>query len=158
MACARLTRSLQINGSHRADQKLTLEDRHDHLDHQHPPDLEHASFERRDSLIDLVSAARAGDKDAWDALVDRFLPLVTCVIAKHRLPPSDADDVNQIVWLRLVEHLNDLREPLALPGWLATIARNESLGIIRLRGRRRPSTRNRPLGNVRTQSLNSTLS
>ena len=101
-------------------------------------DLEHASFERRDSLIDLVSAARAGDKDAWDALVDRFLPLVTCVIAKHRLPPSDADDVNQIVWLRLVEHLNDLREPLALPGWLATIARNESLGIIRLRGRMTP--------------------
>ena len=101
-------------------------------------DLERPSPERHHSLVDLVNAARAGDKNAWDTLVDRFLPLVTSVIAKHRLPPTDADDVNQTVWLRLVERLDDLREPLALPGWLATTARNESVRIIRLRGRLTP--------------------
>ena len=100
--------------------------------------LEQPRLERHDSLIDLVNAARAGDKEAWNALVDRFLPLVTSVIAKYRLQGSDADDVNQTVWLRLVERLGDLRDPLALPGWLAAIARNESLQIIRLRGRATP--------------------
>jgi RNA polymerase sigma factor (sigma-70 family) len=95
--------------------------------------LEQHGLERRDSLIDLVNAARAGDKEAWNALVDRFLPLVTSVIAKYRLQASDANDVNQTVWLRLVEHLDDLRDPRAFPGWLAAIARNESLKIIRLR-------------------------
>ena len=62
----------------------------------------------------LVAAARAGDQGAWNDLVDRFLPLVTAVIRRLRLSPmSDADDVNQTVWLRLVEHLD--RHPRA-PG------------------------------------------
>ena len=67
---------------------------------------------------ELVEAARAGDAAAWDALVDRFLPLVTAVIRRLRLSPADADDVNQTVWLRLVEHLDRLREPGRCPaGW-----------------------------------------
>jgi RNA polymerase sigma factor (sigma-70 family) len=101
--------------------------------------LEQHGLERHHSLIDLVNAARAGDKEAWNALVDRFLPLVTSVIAKYRLQASDANDVNQTVWLRLVEHLDDLRDPRALPGWLAAIARNESLKVIRLRARATPA-------------------
>jgi RNA polymerase sigma factor (sigma-70 family) len=101
--------------------------------------LEQPGVERQGSLIDRVNAARAGDEDAWNALVDRFLPLVTSVIAKYRLQASDAADVNQTVWLRLVEHLDDLREPRALPGWLATTARNESLQIIRRLGRNTPT-------------------
>jgi RNA polymerase sigma factor (sigma-70 family) len=100
--------------------------------------LEQPGTEPHNSLIDLLNATRAGDKKAWDALVDRFLPLVTSVIAKYRLQASDADDVNQTVWLRVVERLDDLRDPRAFPGWLAAITRNESLRIIRLRGRATP--------------------
>lgn len=87
---------------------------------------------------ELVRAARAGDAAAWDALVDRYLPLVTSVIRRLRLSAADADDVNQTVWLRLVEHLDSLRQPKALPGWLATTARNEGLRAIRRRGRDLP--------------------
>jgi RNA polymerase sigma factor (sigma-70 family) len=90
-------------------------------------------------LADLVAAARDGDQASWNVLVDRFLPLVRRCVARYRLSSADADDVNQTVWLRLVEHLDDLREPLALPGWLATTARNESLRVIRLRGRAQPT-------------------
>ena len=87
------------------------------------------------AVDDLVSRARAGDQAAWNAIVDRFLPLVDAIIARYRLSSADADDVNQTVWLRLVEHLDDLREPRALPGWLSTTCRNEALRVIRLRGR-----------------------
>ena len=86
----------------------------------------------------LVAAARPGDAAAWDDLVDRYLPLVTAVIGRLRLSPADADDVNQTVWLRLVEHLDGLREPRALPGWLATTTRNEGLQLIRRRARDLP--------------------
>jgi RNA polymerase sigma factor (sigma-70 family) len=87
---------------------------------------------------ELVRAARAGDAAAWDALVDRYLPLVTAVIRRLRLSAADADDVNQTVWLRLVEHLDRLREPKALPAWLAATARNEGLRAIRRRNRDLP--------------------
>ncbi|RLV50006.1 sigma-70 family RNA polymerase sigma factor [Nocardioides mangrovicus] len=80
-------------------------------------------------LRELVLAARAGDESAWDALVERFLPLVCGTIARVGLRGAEADDVNQTVWLRLVEHLDGVREPAALPGWLATTARRESVRV-----------------------------
>jgi len=82
------------------------------------------------TTTELVDAARAGDAEAWNHLVRRFLPLVRGVINRVRLSPADAADVNQTVWLRLVEHLDDLRDPRALPGWLATTARREALRAI----------------------------
>lgn len=83
------------------------------------------------AVTPLVESARTGNSEAWDTLVERYLPLVSGVIARHRLRDSDAADVNQTVWLRLVEHLNDLREPEALPGWLATTTRYECLRVLR---------------------------
>jgi RNA polymerase sigma factor (sigma-70 family) len=78
----------------------------------------------------LVAAAVAGDSAAWNALVDRYTPLVLSVVRRHRLG-SDADDVVQTVWLRLVENLGNVREPAALPGWIMTTARNECLHVLR---------------------------
>ncbi len=86
----------------------------------------------------LVVAARDGDPAAWDGLVDRFLPLVHGVVSRYRLSPADAADVNQTVWLRLVEHLADLREPAALAGWLVTTAARESLRYVEVRNRSIP--------------------
>ena len=48
-----------------------------------------------------------------------------------RLSRADAADVSQNVWLRLTEHLDTIREPAALPGWLATTTRRECLRTIR---------------------------
>lgn len=89
-------------------------------------------------LAVLVPAAREGDQHAWDAIVDRFLPLVAAIVRGHRLSEADGDDVSQTVWLRLVEHLGDLRDPAALPGWIRTTARNECLRLLGARGRVRP--------------------
>ncbi|GAA3820900.1 sigma-70 family RNA polymerase sigma factor [Nocardioides panacisoli] len=86
-------------------------------------------------LADLVRAAREGDSSAWDAIVERFLPLVDAIARRHRLSEADGDDVSQTVWLRLVEHLDELREPAALPGWIRTTARNECLRVLAARGR-----------------------
>lgn len=83
----------------------------------------------------LVRAAAEGDQQAWNAIVDRYTPLVVSVIYKHRLRPADAADVNQTLWLRLVEQIGKLREPEALPGWIMTTTRNECLRVLRIQQR-----------------------
>ncbi|GAA3432188.1 RNA polymerase sigma factor [Kutzneria kofuensis] len=80
---------------------------------------------------DLVVRARRGEQAAWDEIVERFAPLVWAVCNRHNLSAADTDDVNATVWLRLVERLNTLREPAALPGWIATTTRNECLHLLR---------------------------
>jgi RNA polymerase sigma factor (sigma-70 family) len=88
-----------------------------------------------DALPELVAAAVAGNRTAWDTLVECFAPLVTSVTRRFGLTQCDADDVRQNVWLRLVEHIADIREPRALPGWIVTTTRREALRV--LSGRRR---------------------
>ena len=84
------------------------------------------------AVVLLVNRARQDDKAAWDELVERFAPLVWSICRRYRLSRSDAEDVSQVVWLRLVEHLSALREPAALPGWIATTAQRECLRLLRV--------------------------
>jgi RNA polymerase sigma factor (sigma-70 family) len=68
----------------------------------------------------LVTRARNGEEQAWDALVERYAPLIWSICRRHRLGGADAGDVGQRVWLQLVDHLDKIRDPAALPGWLVT--------------------------------------
>src|ERR1700722_4755548 len=83
----------------------------------------------------LVRASADGSEAAWNELSRRFSPLVMAVARSHHLAAEDARDVCQTVWLRLVEHLRNLREPDALPLWLITTTRHECSRQAR-RGRR----------------------
>ena len=83
------------------------------------------------SVTDLVTGARNGEKQAWDQLVERYAPLIWSICRKYRLGRADADDVGQSVWLQLVDQLGKIREPAALPGWLATTTRRECGRLVR---------------------------
>jgi RNA polymerase sigma factor (sigma-70 family) len=83
----------------------------------------------------LVRASASGNEAAWNELVRRYSPIVMAVTRKYQLAAADAQDVSQTVWLRLVENLANLREPEALPGWLATTAQRECSRHVQ-RGRR----------------------
>jgi RNA polymerase sigma factor (sigma-70 family) len=78
------------------------------------------------------------DEDAWDRLVARYGALVWSIARAHRLSDADAADACQATWLRLVEHLDRVRDRAALGGWLATTARRECLRVLRSRGRAVP--------------------
>jgi len=79
------------------------------------------------SVIALVKRAANGDQDAWNEIIERYEPLVWSICTRYRLRSSDIEDVGQTVWLLLVEQLGKLREPAALPGWLATTTQRECL-------------------------------
>jgi RNA polymerase sigma factor (sigma-70 family) len=89
-----------------------------------------ANFDADCSVSDLVARARSGDRQAWDALVERYAPLIWSICRRHRLGRADADDVGQSVWLRLLDQLDRVREPAALPGWLSTTTRRECLRVL----------------------------
>ena len=82
-------------------------------------------------VTDMVARAKNGDKQAWNEIVERYAPLIWSICRKYRLSEADAEDVGQVVWLHLVNHLADLRDPAALPGWLATTTRRQCIRVRR---------------------------
>ena len=89
-------------------------------------------------LADMVIAARGGDLAAWNVLIRRWTPLVRSITFRYRLSRSDAEDVRQMVWLRLFENLMRLRDPRALPGWIRTTTNYEALRVMALARRAEP--------------------
>jgi RNA polymerase sigma factor (sigma-70 family) len=83
------------------------------------------------TVTDLVMRARDGDQRAWDAIVERYAPLVWAICRRYQLPGADADDAGQAVWLALVDHIGQIRDPAALPGWLATTTARECGRLVR---------------------------
>lgn len=89
----------------------------------------------REHVVELVQSAAAGDPRGWDALLHEFGGRVWAVARAHRLCDADAADVAQTAWARLVEHLDDLKDPACVGAWLATTARRECLRVLRHRAR-----------------------
>ena len=88
------------------------------------------------TVTDLVARAKTGEQQAWDELVERYAPLIWSICRRFRLEAADAEDVGQVVWLRLVTCLDDLRDPAALPGWLVTTTQRECVRARRAAGTR----------------------
>ena len=94
--------------------------------------------EPADDLADLVSKAVAGDQAAWNGIVDRFGGRVWAICRAFRLSQADAADVFQQTWLRVLEHLDSLRDPARLGAWIGTTCRHEALAAIRRARRSQP--------------------
>ena len=73
----------------------------------------------------LVRAARDGDRSAFGALYQRYGRLVHGLLLA-RVARDEVDDLVQDVFLSAWRRLDDLRDPAAFGGWLATIARNRA--------------------------------
>jgi RNA polymerase sigma factor (sigma-70 family) len=83
----------------------------------------------------LLTRAQDGDKGAWDQLVERFAPLIWSICRRYQLCRSDAADVGQAVWLRLVDELALVGDQAALPGWVAATTRRECGRVLRAAGK-----------------------
>lgn len=86
-------------------------------------------------VAEVVRSAASGDAAAWDRLMDQYGRLIWSITRDFKLAESDASDVVQTTWLRLVEHIDRLEHPERVGAWLATTARNECLRSIASRKR-----------------------
>jgi RNA polymerase sigma factor (sigma-70 family) len=74
----------------------------------------------------LAEAARIGSDEALGQLVTELSPLLWQVARAAGLDRSDAEDVVQTVWLRLLDHLDGIRTSAALTSWLVVTTRREA--------------------------------
>ncbi len=86
-------------------------------------------------IADLVRRAADGDMLAWNRLVDQYSRLIWSITVEFKLAESDAADVAQTTWLRLLEHIDRIEYPDRVGSWLAATARNECLRSLAARKR-----------------------
>jgi RNA polymerase sigma-70 factor (ECF subfamily) len=84
------------------------------------------------SDADLVTHCRAGEAEAWHALVERFSRYVYAIATQaYRLSDDRAEDVFQEVFARVYEHLDGLRDDAALRPWIGQLTRRLAIDQIR---------------------------
>lgn len=88
----------------------------------------------RSEAATLVIQAATGDQGSWSRLVDHYARLVWAVTRSFRLSDSDAADVSQMVWLRLLEHIHRV-DPERVGAWLVVTTRRECLRVLAFRKR-----------------------
>ena len=82
-----------------------------------------------DLLADLLADLATGGppaRQAWSVLVRRHSHRLYAIARSFALDAATAEDLVQTAWLRLLERPGQLRDPTALPAWLATVVRNEA--------------------------------
>jgi RNA polymerase sigma factor (sigma-70 family) len=95
------------------------------------PPADTASLE----IVGWVRRAATGDIQAWNRLVGQYSRLIWSITASFKLGESDAADVVQTTWMRLIEHIDRIEQPARVGSWLASTARNECLRHVAARKR-----------------------
>ncbi|SPE42114.1 RNA polymerase, sigma-24 subunit, ECF subfamily [Candidatus Sulfopaludibacter sp. SbA3] len=85
----------------------------------------------------LIRAAANGDRVAFGELYVRYARMVHGILLV-RVPPGDAEDLVQEVFLSAMRQLKGLRTSAAFRGWLGAIARNRAIDYFRSRKRNEP--------------------
>ena len=85
----------------------------------------------------LVRAAAEGDRRAFGELSVRHARMVHGILMA-RVPPGEAEDLVQDVFVAALERLGGLRSATAFRGWLIAIARNRAIDYFRGAGPRAP--------------------
>lgn len=83
----------------------------------------------------LMRRAAGGDSRAWQSLVDQYGRLIWSITRDFKLVESDAADVFQTTWMRLIEHIDRIEHADRVGSWLASTARNECLRSLAARKR-----------------------
>jgi DNA-directed RNA polymerase specialized sigma24 family protein len=87
----------------------------------------------------LLRRLRVHDDRAWQSVVRDHGPRLRRLASSYRLGAQEVEDVLQATWLILLTHVEQVRDPACLGGWLTSIMRHECVRIVRRAGRRRES-------------------
>jgi RNA polymerase sigma factor (sigma-70 family) len=82
-------------------------------------------------ISELVEAAQAGDKEAYDALIQRFQQMAYAIAYRYLGDHHLAQDLVREAVLEAFVHLPRLKEPDAFPGWFRQIVFRQCIRVLR---------------------------
>src|SRR3974390_594852 len=85
----------------------------------------------------LIRRAADGDRSAFGELYVRYARMVHGILLA-RVPPGDAEDLVQEVFVSAMKQLRGLRTAAAFRGWLGPIARHRAIDYLRGASRQVP--------------------
>lgn len=80
-----------------------------------------------------LEALKAGDREAYAKLVERFSPRIYRLALKILNDPQDAEDVLQETFIKALKSISSFEGRSSLSTWLYRIAVNEALMMVRKR-------------------------
>ena len=86
---------------------------------------------------ELIVRAQAGDKAAYEAIVEQFAPMVFRLISRFFRTREDVEDLAQEVFLKLFSRVDQIRPEENFPGWLARVTINTCYDELRKTRRRK---------------------
>jgi RNA polymerase sigma factor (sigma-70 family) len=81
----------------------------------------------------LVVRCQLGEREAFDELVERWHLPIWRYVRRLVSDDSDAEEITQEVWLRILRGILALGDPAGLPAWIFTIARRTVMDRLRSR-------------------------
>jgi RNA polymerase sigma factor (sigma-70 family) len=105
---------------------------------------------------DLVTASRAGNREAFGQIVARYQTLLCSLAYSATGNISQSEDLAQETFITAWKHLAEIREPAKLRGWLCGVARNLINNWLRAQGRE-PSHQAEPLDAIADSSSSEPL-
>lgn len=83
-----------------------------------------ADSDRYKTDIELMSASKSGDTQAFSILVERYFSMVYTIAYGRLKNRETAEDLAQEVFLRIYLYLNEGRQPYYFAGWIVRITHN----------------------------------
>jgi len=89
-----------------------------------PPDKSTTTSESTEQLVLLVEDAKAGNRQAFARLADRFHEDVFRMVYYRIRSRTDAEDITQDVFLKVFQKISGIKESGKFRGWLFSITLN----------------------------------
>ena len=82
------------------------------------------------TVLSLVRAAQAGDRDAFGELFERYRPAIFALAMKRVRDPHEAEELAQDVFVQAMQKIDQLRVPEAFGGWLRRIVHRMAINRV----------------------------
>lgn len=99
--------------------------------------MKNSRRERQKKDLVLLHKIRAGDTQALEKLLDRYLPQLIGFFRYLRAPESIIEDLAQETFVKLIQKVDTYDETKVFSSWLMTIARNHYFDVCRRENRKK---------------------